>query len=46
MIPVFKIFKKDKTDDWVTILMNPLNPFDVNAKKEFYKQLGYKIKEL
>lgn len=46
-IPAFKIFKEGMTANGpVTILKDKLKPFDMDAKKSFYRALGYEIIEL
>ena len=42
--PEFKIFKEGMTTNGpVTILSRNDEPFDINKKMAFYRELGYKI---
>lgn len=45
-VPVFKIYKEGTTETPVTIRMDVAQPFDIEAKKAFYKELGYTVTEL
>lgn len=46
MKPEFKVFKSGRTPEPVTILSNPNEPFDREAKIKKYLALGYKVYDL